>query len=60
MTEEHRKGSKRIQRRTFVVQKMFQELYAHTETFKDKPLALDSIWIDDKEGTQARSHSLAR
>ena len=56
VTEETRKGSKRIQRRTFVQQKTFQELYAHTEAFKDKQLELDNQWIDDKNGIQVSSH----
>ena len=52
LTEENRKGSKMIKRRTFVLQKTFQELYAHTEAFKDKQLDVDTHYINQKHGQQ--------
>ena len=54
VVEESRKGSRKIQRRTFVQKNTYQELYAHTDDFKDKQLELDNLWIDDKLGTQVR------
>lgn len=52
VSEEHRKGSRLVKRRTFVLEKTFHEVYGDPQNFNGKSLERDSHFVNAKLGTQ--------
>ena len=51
--EEERKGTKLIRRRTFILEKVFLEIYASTPEFKNKAMEKDTHFVSRSTGLQS-------